>query len=271
MLEQTTRVHYYHADASSMGGALVHPVHKIVPSQAAVSLPATGGFTSARSGAFNFEEIASCEAAFTHASGGVSAKNGAWTTLVTSAVEELNILEVVTADRVVAQISVEHPREGHGPKVTFVGSQFINLRIGGVPVEAVINRGLLTPDDDYPGCPWTHHEGFLKRVKEQHRLRSEGKKVPKWADDRYGWIESADGIRERGHVVCSLVDSLKGDIPGRTFGHVVEIAEFGKFFFGEVLVHQASFHLTMIRAELGCAVHGAIGIASAHGNGTTYP
>ncbi len=270
-MEEIKRVHYYHADASSLGGALIHPVNKIVPSQAEVSLPAAGGATSAHSGAFNFEEIASCGGSFTHASGGVSPKNGSWTTLVTSSVENLNILEVVTAERVVAQISIEHPRVGHDPKVTFVGSQFINLRIGGFPVEAVINRGLLTPEEGYPGCPWTRHEGFLKRVREQHRLRGENAKVPKWAEDRYAWVQSEEGIRERGHVVCSLVDSIKGDIPGRTFGHVVEIEEFGKFFFGEVIVQHGAFQLTMIRAELGCAVHGSIGVASARGNGSTQP
>lgn len=270
-MEETARIHYYHADASSLGGALEHPVHKIVPSQAAVSLPATGGFTSARSGAFNFEEIASCEAAFTHASGGINKKNGAWTTLVTSAVEDLNILEIVTADRVVAQISVEHPRVGYDPKVTFVGSQFVNLRIAGVLVEPVMNFRLLTPHEDYPGCPSLRHEGFLKSVREQHRQRSEGAKPPKWALDRYGWVDSDKGIQERGHVVCSLVDSLKGEFPGHSFGHVVEIPEFGKFLFGEVIVHHGTYQLTMVRAELGCAVHGSIGIATARGNGSTYP
>ncbi len=270
-MEETNRVHYFHADASSLGGALDHPVHKIVPSQAAVSLPSTGGFTSKRSGSFNFDEIVSCGGTFTHASGGRSLKNGAFTTLVTSAVDKLNILEIVTADRVVGQISIEHPREGHDPKVTFVGSQFINLRIGGVPVEPVMNLGLLTPEEGYPGCPWIRHEGFLQRVREQHRLRHEGKKVPAWAVDRYAWIESPKGIEERGHVVCSIVDSLKGEIPGKSFGHVVEIEEFGKFFFGEVIVSHGAFQLTMVRAELGCAVHGSIGVASARGNGNTIP
>ncbi|HVJ07010.1 MAG TPA: choice-of-anchor P family protein [Acidisarcina sp.] len=270
-MEASKRVHYYHADASSFGGVLEHPVKKVVPSQAAVSLPAAGGYTSTRSGAFNFEEIASCGGAFTHASGGMSLKNGAWTTLVTSAVENLNILEVVTADRVVAQISIEHPVEGHDPKVTFVGSHFQNLRIGGVPVEPAMNLGLLTPETGYPGCPWTRHEGFLKRVRDQHHQRTKGKKVPAWAVERYAWVESQQGIEERGHVVCSLVDSLKGEIPGKTFGHVVEIEEFGRFFFGEVVVAQGGFQLTMVRAELGCAVHGSLGVASARGNGHTYP
>jgi hypothetical protein len=271
-MEQTTRVHYFHADASSFGGALDHPIQKIVPSQAEISLPATGGFTSRRGEPFSFEEIVSCEATFTRASGGKSHKNGAWTTSVTSAVDKLNILEVVTADRVVAQVSVEHPLEGHEPKVTFVGSQFINLRIGGVLVDAVLNKSLLVPGNgEYPGCPWTKHRDFVKDVRAQHASRMKAPKVPKWAEDRYAWVTNDKGIEERGHVVCSLVDSLIGDIPGRTFGHVVEIGEFGKFFFGEVIFSQGTFQLTMVRAELGCAVSGTFSAASARANGRTFP
>jgi len=271
-MEETKRIHYFHADASSFGGALDHPVHKIVPSQAEISLPATGGFTSRRGHAFSFEEIVSCEATFTRASGGKSHKNGSWTTSVTSAVDKLNILEVVTADRVVSQVSVEHPLEGHTPKVTFVGSQFVNLRIGGVLVDAVFNKSLLTPGDgEYPGCSWTKHSGFMKDVRAQHASREKAPKVPKWAQDRYAWVSDDKGVEERGHVVCSLVDSLIGDIPGNVFGHVVEIPEFGKFFFGEIMFDQGTFQLTMVRAELGCAVGGSIAAGTTRANGRTFP
>lgn len=271
-MEQTPRIHYFHADASSFGGALDHPVHKIVPSQAEISLPATGGFTSRRGEAFSFEEIVSCAATFTRATGGKSHKSGAWTTSVTSAVDKLNILEVVTADRVVSQVSVEHPLEGHDPKVTFVGSQFVNLRIGGVPVDVVLNKSLLTPGNgEYPGVPWTKHAGFMKEVRAQHDARIKASKAPKWADDRYSWVANDEGVKERGHVVCSLVDSLVGDIPGQVFGHVVEIPEFGRFFFGEVMFDQGTFQLTMVRAELGCAVGGSVAAATTRANGRTFP
>jgi hypothetical protein len=271
LVEETKRIHHFNADANSFGGALEHPLRKIVPSQAGVSLPTTGGVVSNRSERFCFEEIATLGASYTHASGGVSPKNGAWTTLVTSVVEDLNILNVVTADRIVAQISLEHPLVGYEPKVTFVGSNFVNLRIGGFPINPVINLGILTPGDEYPKTPWTRHEGFLKSVREQHRQREIGGAMPKLASERYGYVESKKGIEERGHIVCSLVDRLEGTIPGKSFGHIVEIAEYGKFFFGELLVQHGSFRLTMLRAELGCGIHGMLSGPTSGGGGGTYP
>jgi hypothetical protein len=270
-MEQTNRVHYFHADGNAFGGSLEHPMRRIVPSQAGVSLPATGGYISNRSECYRFEEIASIGGAFTQASGGVNQKNGAWTTLVTSVVEDLNILNVVTADRIVAQVSLEHPLQGYEPKVTFVGSNFINLRIGGFAVNPVINLGILTPEDEYPKTPWTRQRNFLKSVREQHSQRGMYGEVPKWAIDRYAWVESDDGIEERGHVLCSLVDRLEGTIPGKTFGHVVEIPEYGKFFFGELFVQRGFFRLTMLRAELGSATTARMSGPTAGGGGETAP
>lgn len=268
-MEETSRVHYFHADGNAFGGLLEHPMHKIVPSQAGVSLPTSGGYVSNRSDAFRIDEIASFGSAFTQASGGNSLKNGAWTTMVTAVVEDLNILNVVTADRIVAQVSLEHPLIGYEPKVTFVGSNYTNLRIGGFPVEPVINMEILEPKDEYPDKPWTREPSFLKSVREQHKQR--GKSTPKWAADRYAWIETDQGVTERGHVVCSLVDKLEGKIPGKSFGHVVEIPEFGKFFFGELLVRQGYFQLIMLRAELGCGTHGRLSGPSGGGGGATAP
>lgn len=265
------RIHYYHGDGSTFGGHIKSPVEKIVPSQAEVALPSTGGFTSRKAGEFNFEEILSCKSSYTHASGSVSHKTGGFTTLVTSAVEGLNILEVVTADRVVAQISVEHPAEGYTPKVTFVGSQFVNLRIGGFPVQPAINLNLLTPGDDYPETPWLQNGSFIDAVRQQNRRTSEASEVPEWMTDRYGWVHSDQEIEKRGFVLCSLVDSIGGVFPGKSTGHTVEIPEFGKFFFGEVLIDHGSFRLTMVRAELGCAVDGEVDIGSGGTNGHTYP
>lgn len=265
------RIHHYHASANTFGGAIERPVQKVVPVQTSLSLPSAGGYLSGRSGAFQFEEIASLGATYAHVAGGVSHKNGAWTTLVTAVVENLNILEVVTADRIVAQISLEHPLVGYEPKVTFVGSNFINLRIGGFPVEPILNLGILTPGDDYPKTPWIRHEGFLKSVREQHRIRAKSAGAPKWLADRYGWVDSDKGIEERGHVVCSLVDRLEGTIPGKSHGHAVEIPEFGKFFFGELSIQQGHYKLNMLRAELGCATQGLMSAASASGNGDSQP
>ena len=125
------RVFYYHASASPIGGHLTHPVEAVLDQHASVSLPQAGGQAAARIDNFNFKNMLQCEAAYSHTTGAVQKSNGNWTTLVTSVVEGANILDIVTADRMVSTISLEHHRNGYYPKVSFLGSQFENLRIGG--------------------------------------------------------------------------------------------------------------------------------------------
>ena len=74
--------------------------------------------------------------------------------------------------------------------------------------------------------------------------------------DRYGWMGSERKLGKDGFVLCSLVDGVDRAIPGRSFGHVMDIPDFGRIFLGELFVFPASVHLSMIRAELGCTDDG---------------
>ena len=78
----------------------------------------------------------------------------------------------------------------------------------------------------------------------------------RWLTDRYGWMDSDRKPGKDGFLLCSLVDGVGGAIPGRSFGHVLEIPDFGRIFLGELLVAPSSFRISMIRAELGCTVQG---------------
>jgi hypothetical protein len=77
-----------------------------------------------------------------------------------------------------------------------------------------------------------------------------------WLTNRYGWMDSDRKLGKDGFLLCSLVDGVGGAIPGRSFGHVLEIPDFGRIFLGELLVSPSLFRISMIRAELGCTVHG---------------
>ena len=64
------KTHYsFRADANALGGFLEEPLHKHIPTLAPVSLPAVGGFATARSGAFNLDEVISCASAYTLVTG----------------------------------------------------------------------------------------------------------------------------------------------------------------------------------------------------------
>jgi hypothetical protein len=270
------RVHFYHADANAIGGRIERPFDQIVPVQSPLSLPAVGGHATARSERFRFQGLISFEVAETRVSGSFNERNGSWTTQVSSAIENLNVLNVVTADRVVAQISTEHPHSGYAPKVSFAGTQFVNLRIGGYKVDPVFNLGLCDQGerDQYPKQCCIQNSAFLKAVDDQYyamRLVDPGKSLtPDWLQQLYP-VPQSDLAKERGMVLCSLVQRIQEECPWKPFGHVFVVPEFGKVFLGELLLDHNSFHLIMIRLELGCPVEGTLSGGDTRTNGTTMP
>jgi hypothetical protein len=277
----TNRVHYFHADASAVGGYLERPVERVVPLQAPLSLSPAGGYGAANAEPFQLEGILSFEAASTQVAGNLSKKEGhGWTTLVTSTLERLNVLDVVTADRVVAQISTEHPLVGYDPTVTFLGTQFENLKIGGRPVEVILNLDICNQGNGggYPNRPCVADEQFLARVAEQNRRITEPQSTPKSSKQKpvLGWImeryhQDNPQAGKKGSVLCSVVTETSGEFGGRSFGHVLDVPDFGRVFLGELIVDSSSYQLTMVRLELGCIAHGNITACACRANGSTAP
>jgi hypothetical protein len=280
-MESTKRVHYFHADASGLGGNLDRPVEQLIPLQAPLSLSPSGGYGSSRAENFRLKEVLSFQTAYTQVAGSLSKKpDHGWTTLTTSVVEGLNVLDIVTADRVVAQISTEHPLVGYNPTVTFLGTQFENLKVGGKPIEVILDLDICEQEkeDGYPSVPCIGDKRFLARVADQYRDVTnpesfpdwvEDKAVPGWLKGRYQWDNSQ--VSKKGSVLCSVVKGMNGEFGGRPFGHVLEVPEFGKVFLGELIVDCASYQLVMIRLELGCLADGSVSVAAAKSNGRTEP
>lgn len=267
------RVFYYHADASPVGGYFTHPVEKIVPSHGSSSLAQAGGHASARIESYRLDSLVSIERAHSEIYGTINKKTGSWTTLVTSVVEGLNVFETVTADRVVATLAVEHPQDGGHPKVSVVGSQFENLRIGGVEVNPVLGKSLITPhvEGQFPASAAIDDEEFVAKAVGQSEKLAKGEGPLDWLKERYGWVQSKDIRKEKGRVLCSLVDEVQGAKAGHSVGHVVHVPEFGNIFLAELVTDQHAFRLTMVRIEMGCPVRGHLSFATANSNGVGSP
>jgi hypothetical protein len=269
MPSDINKVHYFHAEANSLGGFVEQPIKQAVPAQASASLPAVGGHVTTRTGALSFEGVVSCSAAYTRVSGRPLETDGTPTTLVTSVVEGFNLLEVVTADRIVAQISLEHPLDGGAPVVTFTGSRFEGLKIGGRDAALTLNPSLLDAGAGTDPITWPLFQktGQLQAAKLVKSAKSGGPAY-NWVVNRYGWIAPA---KAPGSILCSLVDGIDPAVPGKSFGHVLDIPSFGKVIFGEVMAFPASVHLSMIRAELGSPTSGGMNAAYVSANGGTVP
>lgn len=258
------RIHYLRADATALGGHLEEPIEKPIPTLVPVSLPAVGGFTTARSGAFCFEEIISCSAAYTRVSGQEHPDSSS-SILATAVVENLNILEVVRADRIVAQLSISVPAQDAPIKFSVTGAAFEGLQIAGQACRPKLNAdlqgteradGLITREDAWRvGCAQT-------------KTLLAGLKTPQdgatyqWALRRQQRMAAVTPPAS-GVAPCSLIDSLEG--ASRSSAHVLEIPGFGRFIFGELFVANEYVQLVGIRVDLGCPVSGAVGLCQVAG------
>lgn len=129
------RTFLYHALASGVSGRITSPFQDLIEVQAASALPPTGGYSASRAENFRYKEILSFRSATTLTIGSFSESKRKYSTLATTTIEGLNILGVITADRVVARLASAQPEEGGAPEVTIVGSHFENLQVAGCPLD----------------------------------------------------------------------------------------------------------------------------------------
>src|ERR1700688_4783956 len=174
--------HYFHAEAHALAGKLSLPFDQEIKKQAFVKLEgsladltdeerAQRNYFSQHAKNFRLEGIVSYAAAHTQVTGHASKKHeGASVTLATSVVENLNVLNVVTADRVVAQISTTHFPNEQTPAVTFLGTHFENLRIARHRAEPYLRLDMAS---ERPAGEDALHvdqgTGFMKGVEAQYK------------------------------------------------------------------------------------------------------
>jgi len=127
----------YHALATGVSGHITLPFQQLIEVQAPSALPFTGGHSASRVERFGCGNIVSFSSASTATTG--SESRGSFHTLATATVEGLNILNVVTADRVVARLASKYSKDTGDQSATIAGSHFVNLRIAGYPVEVEID------------------------------------------------------------------------------------------------------------------------------------
>jgi hypothetical protein len=289
MAEVTERKHFYFAEATALSGDLHLPLRQEIKPQAFAKLSEEGGYLAQREREYRLESVLTYGSAYTQVTGNRDVKAGhGWGTVVTSVVEKLNLLDVVTADRVVAQISSEHPLEGYTPSYTFLGTRFENLRIAGHEVKLDLDLDLFA-DKAENDAPYTKSPGFVSRVTQQHaRIRAHQKGLENPLTElleRYNLVpesfENSSGDEES--VECSLVNKAEGTFPGCTYGHVIEVPNFGTIYLATVhLKHsdrqegtgipkKSEVHLKMIDARMGCIAAGSVTAGSSRTNGVTRP
>jgi hypothetical protein len=289
--------HEYHAEAHVLSGELQRPVEQKIEKHAPVALTGrrSAHLTRMTEGV-NIEGLITFTKGHTRVSGSKSLKPGhGWVTLSTSILEGLNVFEIITADRMVSQVSTEHPeKDGHFPHVTFLGTQYDNLRVSGIPLKLKLNYGICgkKPEGDHS---YLDDMTFLKTVQEQTEKIAGTEGLPEKLKEQYdGRLKTINslvrngGSKESGElsVICSLVADIDKNIekliPGvRVIGHVLVIPDLGTVSLGEIKVGEKQydpkerpsnyFELTVIQMTLGCVGTGNVSGGTAANNGTHKP
>jgi hypothetical protein len=235
---------YFHAGGHALSGEFRRPIRHLIAAQAATSLATIGGHARARAENFAADHLASFKLAHTHVSGSQK-DDTTWTTNVTSTVEQLNILDVVTADRIVLRLTSQHKQgkpEGH---IMALGSQFDNLRIAGYEVDVTLRHELLIENETYD------------------KLRS------KIATDKKSGKIASGGAQ---YTICSLVEKIETKLPGVSGrSHIIDVPHFGQVSLAEILVIPGSITLTMIRLDLGSPDDATVAAVEGQVNGFPWP
>jgi len=267
------RVFLYRGCAVGVGGMLTRPFHEQIQGQASATLPIVGGYSAARVENYRYRELMSFKEARTYVTGSQSS-DGAFNTVVSATIEDLNILDIVTADAVVARLSSRHGPDDAEPSIVAAGSSFHNLKIGGRPVNIDLDHPTFSELSTYTALR-TRFEGDRKFQDEMSQRFlwnvSPDKFPPGFAGrvplpNRKGWPES------RGTVPCSLVKDIQSDAPELLrYGYVLCVPQVGYIILGELFVSQYARRLVMMRLELGSPVEGRLLGCDVETDGTTYP
>ncbi|HET7346187.1 MAG TPA: choice-of-anchor P family protein [Acidobacteriaceae bacterium] len=257
---------FYHAEASALEGRLNRPVTEVIYPQAPLSLPREGGYRSARVGNFRVQEVLSFSSAYTQVAGTPSLKaNHGQTTLATAVLENFNVLDVVTADRIVAQIGTDYVNQSYIPSVTFLGTRFENLRIAGHPVHLELDIDFL--GENGHNARWSENRALRERIGGQRQAIESQNRVPPEYLESYNQLPSKEGTL--GSLGCSLVNRTEGSFPVRCFGHVIDVPHFGRIYLAVLRIResdldqesrlplQTEISLTMIRIQMGCIGDGS--------------
>ena len=272
----------FRGNAAAIGGRIVRPVDLVLESSAASSLTVVGGRSRAQTGATRFGDWVSLAGAATSAEGvfddvkrqiELTYHRVAEDALTTSTHETADVAGLsvgkkpgLTIERLHASLRSSSPSGSGEPAIAVTGDTAIEgVAIDGhaVIVELALplfqrydTRSKLLAAADDPG--------FVKESGDCLFMRSSIGGTPPPPTARL--------LHSCGTTYATIVKSIRwaGDPhpAARIDHHSLVVQDFGRIFFGELLVTDMSRRLTLLRVELGSPVGGAVAAAEVESNGT---
>jgi hypothetical protein len=263
MEDKTRKKRYLHqASAIATSGRINRPFCDLIPTQASLALPLDGGFESKRVEGFRYKEIMSFASAYSEVAGSEHGPEGPFDTLALTAIEKLNILDVVTCDRIVARISVKRELGAGEPEITTIGSRFERLRIGSHFFDELdLGVGVICES-----ITWSNLQKALQDDKNKAALAQAALTAPN--GER---IPVPDEKTTPNKLGFSLAPGSGRSSSIKEVQAKIDIPQFGSVYLGEFYISQFSRHLVMLRVRMGCPVDGGTNVGAGGGGGDTYP
>jgi len=141
--------------------------------------------------------------------------------------------------------------------VTFLGTKFENLRVGGARVDVVFNPRIFTVNAPAGDKSYLEDPGFLKEMGSSASFPGLNKQWQAYVKQTpKGSPKPGSSVKGTLAEKVSYVD--KTPFPSSISDNVITVPDFGKIILAELDVDCDTFHLTMIRLEMGCLAAGTM-------------
>jgi len=263
----------YRGHAAAVGGSLRRPVSKPINGAAASVLTHAGGFHSSRVENYDLDNIVKFKLATTEISGSQS-PDGSYTSYASAVIENLNVYNQVTAERIVGHLSSRLAGNGAEMEILSFGTMFTNLRIGGVAVEPQLAHDLFgrlkTQGaflEAWKNTAHADHAALRSAVRKWYLTPDEEK-----ADEAAGAPIRPQQMTRDGLVRASLFNGFTSE-PGHVTrsGFEITLPNFGTIILAELFIGKDTRRLNMLRLKMGSPVEGDMDTAGLDLNGSLYP
>ena len=283
----------FRGNASGFGGRLRRPVNAIWKVQGASSLPTIGGISESRVTWADFEnsddrkelgafkdyirfdavhtfakgDFVDQEAALAMTFGKVDEGKIVTQTTVTSSVSGLSVGKRLKVASARAGLVADYPPPRKQPPIRPVGNAIEGVSIDGFELEIELNEKLFTDKATLRDLSLSYEQDDAFFKKNRRHFVEIGAGTPPGAKRRTP--------KGRGIVYCTLVSRIRwvsGIHPDvKIQGNVVIVPDFGRLYFGELLISDLSRRLNMMRIKLGSPEGGEFCCSAVESNGSTWP
>jgi hypothetical protein len=272
----------FRGGASPAGGRISRPKDVVIEVSGASALTITGGRSRGEVGRTRFGEFASLGSASTSAEGlfddkqmlrelthrRVAEEQLTTTTTVRAEVRKIVVgaTPALRVDVLRAALVAQSPRVSGEPMIRTADLKIAGVDVGGHTLIVDVNSEIFERYDT--------RSKLLTAADKPAFIRQHGANmlVTRGVD---GKMSRQFLVQSDGTIYASVVREIrwKGKpYPGATIDHhIVTVPNFGKIFFGEILIGSISRRLTMLRLSLGSPVGGSLAFDEVETNGGWYP